>query len=124
MFRPATARSFLSLLPSSNASVARSTIHNGLLRAKLTTSTRTQAAKYAKTFALATRKPTATALTRYLSTTPRLQDEKAEVAKRGASIMQPRPEMVSADSSVGQITRETDEEADVDMMAGIRNDFV
>jgi hypothetical protein len=126
MFRPATARSALRLIPSCNASVARSTLPNGFLRAQLTTSSRQLTAKNAKTFALAARKPT-TALTRYLSTTARLSDEKKEVLNRAKQEIPADPAAVSTQSTIRPVLHEQgipEEEPDVDMMAGVRSDFV
>lgn len=49
------------------------------------------------------------------------------MAERGKRLMKPEPGLVSMDSSIHSITGEKgvpEEEQDVDMMAGVKNDFV
>lgn len=71
---------------------------------------------------LAVRKPIMTSLVRYQSTIDRAAE--AEYSKRK---LEAHPETVSSDSSVRHVTNEfgaEDPEPDVDMMAGIKSDFV
>lgn len=68
------------------------------------------------------RKPLITSLVRHQSTI-----DKAAEAEYGKKTVQPISDTVSAGSSVRHVTSEVgaeNEEADVDMMAGIRGDFV
>ena len=73
-------------------------------------------------------KPASTALLRYASTTaPGDNIDFKREEKFGEKVMKAHPEIVSSESSVHPITHEVatpDQEEDVDMMAGIRQDIV
>lgn len=71
---------------------------------------------------LTVRKPLLTSLVRYQSTIDRAAEE-----EYGKGKLQAQPDMVSTGSSVRHVSGEVgadDPEPDVDMMAGIRGDFV
>jgi hypothetical protein len=120
MFRSTALRSLPRSLPSCNASVARPTWRRAIFRAQL--ATQAPVGKSSKRLSIAIRKPLSTALVRYQSSV----DKAAEAEYRKAKL-QAQPETVSAGSSVrhvaGEITPD-DPDADVDMMAGIKSDFV
>jgi hypothetical protein len=67
LYRTAAARSVLRAVSASNASVARSRLPTGFLKAQLTTSSRPSVFTRPTTLALAARKPVTTALVRYAS---------------------------------------------------------
>jgi hypothetical protein len=120
MFRPTALRSLPRSLPSCNVSVARPTWRSAIFRAQLTL--QASAGKSPKRLSLAIRKPLTTSLVRYQSSI-----DKAAEAEYKKGKLQAQPDTVSAGSSVRNVTSEIspdDPEADVDMMAGIRGDFV
>jgi hypothetical protein len=121
MIRPTALRSLQRSLASYNVCVARSAWRGAAFKAQLSPSV-VSAASTPKRMSLAIRKPLTTSLVRYQSTIDRAAE--AEYAKR---ILEPEPAMVSTGSSVRHVTGEKgadDPEPDVDMMAGIRGDFV
>ncbi|RHZ52123.1 DUF3429 domain-containing protein [Aspergillus thermomutatus] len=83
LYRNSVARSVLRAISSSNASVARSTLSNNVLKAHLTSSARFPARPTSSSLALATRKPVTTALVRYASSVPK--DDK--VAEEDTDVM-------------------------------------
>lgn len=120
MFRPTALRSLPRSLPSYNFSVARPAWRSVTLKAQLPS--QSSRVNTSKTFALAVRKPIVTSLIRYQSTINKAAEEEYSKAKLEAD-----PNTVSAGSSVRHVTYEVgaeDSEADVDMMAGIKADFV
>ena len=122
MFRTTAARYLPRSLSSINAAPSRSALAYKTLRAPLTSLARPLKASQALSLAL--RKPLATALVRYQTTASINKDE--EKALQSAKI-NPDPKSVSAESSIHNVTYEEGVEApehDVDMMAGIRSDFV
>ncbi|KAF7118819.1 hypothetical protein CNMCM5793_008448 [Aspergillus hiratsukae] len=70
LYRNSVARSVLRAIPSSNASVARSTFCSNVFKAQLTSSSRFPARPTPSSLALATRKPVTTELVRYVSRVP------------------------------------------------------
>ena len=120
MFRPTALRSLPRSLLSCNVSIARPTWRSATFRAQLTS--QASAGKSSKRSSLVIRKPLTTSLVRYQSSI----DKAAEAEYRKAKL-QAQPDTVSAGSSVRHVVSEIspeDPEPDVDMMAGIRSDFV
>jgi hypothetical protein len=120
MFRPTALRSLQRSLPSCNAHVARSAWGGVTLKASL--ASRASTVNTPKRLSLAIRKPLTTSLVRYQSTIDKAAEE--EYRKQ---TLKPTPESVSTGSSVRHVTGEVgvdDPEPDVDMMAGIKGDFV
>lgn len=120
MFRPTALRSIQRSLPSCQVSAARSAWRSATFKAQLTS--QASAANSAKRLSLTVRKPLTTSLVRYQSTIDR-----AAEAEYGKRILQPEPETVSTGSSIRHVTGEVGvdtPEPDVDMMAGIKGDFV
>ncbi len=120
MFRPTALRSLPWSLPSCNFSVARPAWRSAILRAQM--HSQISRANTSKPLSLAVRKPIMTSLVRYQSTVDRAAE--AEYSKRK---LEADPDTVSSGSSVRHVTYEVgaeDSEADVDMMAGIKADFV
>lgn len=119
MFRTSAARSLVQGLNTTTRAPATSLI----LRASLRTSA--IPFKTSKTLSLALRQPVQNSLVRYQSTTSKPYQE-AEAAYQKQKL-EANPGEVSSASSMHPINSEigTDEgEKDVDMMAGIRSDFV
>jgi hypothetical protein len=120
MFRPTALRSLPRSLSSCNISVARPAWRSAVLRAQLTS--QASAAQTSKRLSLSIRKPLTTSLVRYQSSIDKAAENEYRKGK-----LQAQPDTVSAGSSVRQVTGElgaNDPEPDVDMMAGIRSDFV
>lgn len=99
-YRTTAARSLLRAATTSNASIARSTLSSTIFKAQLTSSAR-QFPRFQtpSSLALATHKPMTTALVRFSSTTTN---------KHATDVAENTPV----------------EDADVDMMAGVKNDVV
>lgn len=77
--------------------------------------------------ALTTVQPMPKALVRYATNNAWAYDTKKAEAELGKQLIRPGHEGVSTESSIHPITGEVgvkEEEHDVDMMAGIRSDFV
>lgn len=120
MFRPTALRSLQRSFPSCNVPVARSAWRGAPSKAQLYS--QSSAVNTSKRLSLAAHKPLTTSLVRYQSTIDKAAEE--EYRKR---TLQPTTEEVSTGSSVRHISSELGQEdpnADVDMMAGIKNDFV
>ncbi len=120
MFRPTALRSLQRTLPSCNVVVPRPAWRAVTFKAQLTS--QASAVTKSKRLSLAVRIPLTTSLVRYQSTINKAAEE--EYQKR---ILQAEPEVVSTGSSVRRVTGEVgvdDPEPDVDMMAGIKGDFV
>lgn len=122
MFRTTATRSLPRSFSSLYATTPRSPITNHVLKASLRTASRPF--KAAPTLSLAVRQPMQKSLVRYQTT--RVFDPKAEEALQ-KQVLKPHPEIVSTGSSVHPVRGEVgveEHEDDVDMMAGIRSDFV
>jgi hypothetical protein len=121
MFRPTAFRSLQRSVASCNTPMARSAWHGASFRAQLTS--KAPPTSTSKRLSLAIRKPMTTSLIRHQSTIDRAAE--AEYAKQ--KLTPTDPEEVTTGSSVRHVTKEVgadDPEPDVDMMAGIRSDFV
>ena len=119
MFRPTALRSLPRSLRSCNVFVARPAWRSVTFKAQL--SSQISRVNTSKPLSLAVRKPIMTSLIRYQSTINKAEDE---YSKRK---LEADPGTVSPGSSVRHVTYEVgaeDSEADVDMMAGIKADFV
>lgn len=124
MLRPTALRSLRAALPSNNVSMARSSWRGAAFRARL--NEQRMVAKPSKRMALAIRNPVFTSLVRHKSTVPKGTDpEVYEVYMQEK--LPSEPELVSSGSSVRHATYEVgaeDPEPDVDMMAGVKSDWV
>ena len=121
-FRATAARSIPRSLLRANATTPRPLLQDNAFRAPLNTLAKHPRAP--KPLALALRKPFTTSLIRYQSTASIDRKTEQEIAKQKVPAT---PDTVSASSSVHKVTSEvgvSEEEHDVDMMAGIRSDFV
>ena len=120
MFRTTTARTVLRSLQTT----PRASIPNAALRATLKTSARSF--KTSPVLSLAIRPTLQKSLVRYQSQFVAVADKDAE-ARLGKEKVAAHPDLVSADSSIHPVQGEIgleEKENDVDMMAGIRSDFV
>jgi hypothetical protein len=120
MFRPAALRSLQRTFPGCSVSTARCAWRSVTVKSQ--SSSKTSVHNTPKRLALAVRKPAPTSLVRFQSTI----DKAAEKEYRKGTL-QPEPETVSTGSSVRPVTHEIgvgQPEPDVDMMAGIKSDFV
>lgn len=120
MFRLTALRSLQRSIPSCNVLGARSAWRSATSKAQLASPV--SAANTPKRLSLALRKPIVTSLVRYQSTINKATEE--EYGKR---TLQAEPAAVTTGSSVRQVTGEAgvdDPEPDVDMMAGVKSDFV
>jgi hypothetical protein len=122
MFRTTTARS----LPRSLSKISTASVRPSrpILTSRATLNTLARAARPSKSLSLALRKPIATSLIRCQTTFTR--DTKREEALLKETLPVDAA-LVSTGSSVHPVTSEVGvppEEHDVDMMAGIRGDFV
>jgi hypothetical protein len=124
MIRPTALRSLRGALPSSNASVSRASWRGTAFKSRSTQ--QSSVGKSTKRMSLAIRSPVITSLVRHRSTVPKGTDpEVYEVYMQEK--LQAQPELVSSGSSVRHTTYEVgteDPEPDIDMMAGIRSDWV
>ena len=124
MFRTTATRSLARTVRSLQPSGVRNPTTNNALRASLKTSAKPF--KASNTLALALRQPVQQkALVRYDSGVAKI-DHKAEEEYQKLKL-EPTPEIVSTSSSIHPVTGEVateDPHADIDMMAGIRGDFV
>jgi hypothetical protein len=121
MLRPLALRSFRGALPSCNAIVARSQLRGASFRTPL--NAQACVAKASKRLSLTVQNPYITSLIRHQST---IDKGSQDVMKKGVQ-PEPKPELVSTTSSVRHITDELvaeETEPDVDMMAGIKSEFV
>lgn len=119
-------------VPRTSLSVSsKASLHNNVLRASLRTSAKSL--KVSRPLSLALRQPVRTALVRYQSGTAYQQPSfiktrDVEAEKKWAQIpLGPLTAEVTTTSSVHPVSGEVgaaDPEPDIDMMAGIRSDFV
>ena len=131
MLRTTAARAVPQSLTALRTPSARTSLTKLTQRAAFRTSTRP--VKTSPTLALAVQQPLKKSLVRYATTeAPKSQiiwgqDPEAEKALQSEKIV-PAPEQVSTESSIhnvmGETATENKQEDDVDMMAGVRSDFV
>ena len=132
MFRTTAARAAPRALRTLNVAATRNTLVSGVLRASLKTSATPLTSS--GPLSLALREPLKRSVVRYQSGTAYQQasfvkglSKEAEEAYGNEKLV-PVPEEVSVDSSVhpitGEVGKDAEAEENVDMMAGIRNDFV
>src|SRR5271170_1658339 len=121
MLRTTATRSLHRSLTSFNATASRSSLVGNTFKAALTSSARPT--KSPAVLSVALRKPAQKSLVRYQTTWSLDKEAEAELAKQK---LVADPELVSIGSSVQRIIpeRQSEPEKDVDMMAGIRSDFV
>lgn len=123
MMRTTAIRSIPRSLTSAQAVTPRANLVSKALRASLRTSARP--ARASRVLAVAAFQPGPKALVRYAHNA-HLWDTAKQEKSYHSQLLQPVPQAVSSDSTVRQVTGEVTKEADddVDMMAGIRSDFV
>ena len=126
MLRTSAARSIPRSFTSLQAATRRTSVLNNALRASLKTSARP--AKASRVLAIAAFQPVPTSLVRHAHNAANYDIAKAEKAYHDV-ILKPMPEQISTGSSTRQVGGEMQRQAghdeeDVDMMAGIRSDFV
>jgi hypothetical protein len=126
MLRTSTVRSIPRSFTTLPTTTFRSSVLNNALRASLKTSARP--ARASRVLALATVQPVPKAVVRYAHNAANYDTAKAEKAYHDM-ILQPVPSEVSEGSSTRHVAGEMQptkaaEEDDVDMMAGMRSDFV
>ena len=120
MFRPTALRPLNRSVPHCKLPIARLVWRDATFKARLTS--QATSIKTSNRLSLAIRKPFATSIVRYQSTINKAAEE--EYRKQ---TLQADPEAVSVESSVRHLTREEgvdNPEPDVDMMAGVKSDFV
>lgn len=126
MFRTTAARAVPKSLVSLRAPAARIPVSKFVQQAAFRTSTRS--VKTSPVLALERHQPIQKSLVRYASTGKVVYTQDAEAEKAsGSKSISPHPEYVSTQSSVHNAFTETatqEQEQDVDMMAGVRSDFV
>lgn len=125
-FRATAVRSVPRTFTSFNAAAYRPTFSNNVLKANL--SSLSKPSRSPRAFALAMYQPAQKSLTRYahtnIQTVAQAKEHEAVLGKERIAV---HPELVSADSSIHPVQGEVgyqEPEKDVDMMAGIRGDFV
>lgn len=128
MFRTTAVRSLPRSFATGQAPNPRATLYNHVLKASLRTSARP--IRPSKVLALAVAQTSQKSIVRYESNAAKIwaqyDAKKVEEESRNQTL-QPVPEIVSSSSSVRPLTgevKEAEHEEDVDMMAGIRSDFV
>lgn len=124
MFRTTATRSLPRSLTHLQTGVVRSNLCNNVLKATLKTSARSVRAS--NLVALTAFQPAQKSMVRYAHIAADYDIKKAEKAL-GEQKIDATPESVSAVSSIHSVNSElgqADHEQDVDMMAGIRGDFV
>ena len=131
MFRTTASRAVPRSLPSRNVAVSRNSVASKVLRASLKTSVRSES--LSRPLALALREPLKRSVVRYQSGTAYqaanfVKGLSKEAEKGyGEEKIAPVPDQVSTESTIHPVQGEVGmpaEEQDVDMMAGIRSDFV
>lgn len=125
MFRTTPVRSLVrSTLSGPKASLTRSAVNNGLFKAQLSSAVRAHPSKHSKTLALACQRTPTTALIRYKSTSGAAPKDLPAIYYEK---LKPDVEHTSMQSSVRHVSYEQgidNEEPDVDMMAGVKQDMV
>ena len=125
LFRTTAARSIPRSLSTLTPANARTLLSNNAFRAPLNTFARPQTAS--KPLALALRKPLTTSLVRYQSKISGITGGKEFEDAYAKELVPSTPQIVSTESSVHAVRSEVgvdNDEHDVDMMAGIKSDFV
>ena len=125
LFRTTAARSIPRSLSTITTTNSRSLLSNNALRAPLNTFARST--KAPSRLSLVPRKPLATSLVRYQHNISGITGGKSFEEAYSKEKLPVTPEIVSTQSSVKPVKSEVgvaNEDQDVDMMAGIRSDFV
>lgn len=124
MLRTSAVRLVPKPLFTSSISVARHPLRSNSLRTNFTAASRPRSPKAFKPLALAVRNPVALSLVRYQTTRSIDHDREARLAQKQ---IEPHPEEVSSDSTVRHVLDEegdAEREPEVQMTAGIKQDFV
>jgi hypothetical protein len=125
-FRATAVRSVPRTFTSFSATPYRSSLGSNVFKANL--SLLSKPARSPRAFALAVYRPTPRALTRYAHTNiMTVKQAREHEAVLGKERLPAYPALVSTESSIHQVSSEVgvpETEKDVDMMAGIRSDFV
>lgn len=127
LFRTTAARSIPRSLSTFGAASTRSALSNNAFRAPLNTLARPSRASKPLALALALRKPLTTSLVRYRSTPAGITGGKEFEDAYAKEKVPSAVDLVSTESSIHPVTSEIgteNDEHDVDMMAGIKSDFV
>lgn len=125
LFRTTAARSIPRSLSTITSPSSRSLLNNNAFRAPLNTFARP--AKASTRLSLIPRKPLATSIVRYQHNVTGITGGKAFEEAYAKEKLPETPQIVSPSSSVHGVQSEVgvgDNEHDVDMMAGIKSDFV
>ena len=124
MFRTSAARGFCRPCPVHNASMSRLSTCAQLIKVRTSFTGHKKLSRSPTTRALALRNPPATSLVRYQTTRSINRDQESKQLQQR---LHPEPESVSTDSTVRSVFHEKgeeDAEPEIEMSAGIKQDFV